>query len=492
MEKLKRYKSFDQQFQYALSTLRKQIISGELNSGDYLLSENKLSAKFSISRPSIRKVLSILEQEGLVAKRQGKGTFITDLKNSAAAKSESLNIGVFIPTYENCLRDSFISVFEKDYPLIRVQLRKISDCDNYYEIIQDLVHTENSLDIIFIMDWHFQDFAHEEWITDLKPFMEKSKMFAHFEDDYYSQFFNKYKYNGRQLAIPIGFSPVVMAYNCDMFDREQISYPDNGWDWEQFLETAKLLTHDWNGDGIFEQFGFGVSAHRHRWPSFVYRNNGKFIDHKNQECIISSTETLDAIQFVSDLLFRYRVAPLGIAGENTESHLLFARSKIAMTLVSYFSFSFVLSGLPFKWDIAPCPGKADTPHLMLSSAFMINKQSPNVEIAWQFIEHFLSNKIQDQIRLLNSVVPIKKSSSQLKVQSANEIDPYHYDLFLRLMENFEYISVFPSSKASQPLWDEMELVWSNLQTPVQACKLIERKINLNGTTYPAQKKAAFM
>ncbi|MBN1352139.1 extracellular solute-binding protein [candidate division KSB1 bacterium] len=480
--KLKRIENFDQQFNHALSTLRKQIISGELKAGDYLLSENKLSERFGISRPSIRKVLAILEQEGLVATRRGKGSYVTDMLKFKTDKTETLKVGVFIPTYENCLQDSDLNSFERLHPLVKVQLQKITDDSNYYEIVQSYIHSEDPLDVIFIMDWHFQDFVHEEWAADLTPFIEKSELFGNLEADYYAQLFQKFRVGNRQLAIPFGFSPIVMAYNCDMFDRENIAYPDATWDWERFVETTKLLTHDWNSDGVFEQFGFGFSAHRHRWPSFVYRNNGNFIDPETGKCVISSQQSLEAIQFIADLLHQYKIAPPCISAKHIDSHLLFARSKIAMILVSYFSFMFVFPGLPFRWDIAPCPGKPDAPHLMLSTAFIVNKDSANQEIGWQFIEFLLSKKIQDRVRLRNSVVPIRKSSSHLHVEPAREIDPYNYNLFNELLDNFKYISVFPSTKISQPLWDEMGIVWANLQSPVQACNLIERKINLQNNS----------
>lgn len=481
MVKLKRADNFDQQFKSAHSTLRKQIISGLIKPGDYLLSENKLSEKFSISRPSIRKVISMLEQEGLVQTRRGKGTYVTDSLNFKTDQTEILRVGVFIPTYENCLRDIDIKGFESIHPLIKVHLDKIPD-ENYHTMIENLVYSDEPLDLVFIMDWHFQDFIHDDWIADLTPFIENSELFQNPEVDYYIELFKKYQIGNQQAAIPFAFSPVVLAYNCDLFDRERITYPENTWNWDHFLETARLLTRDWNGDGVFEQFGFGLSAHRHRWPGFIYRNNGKFIDPNSGNCIMTSPETIEAVEFVSHLLHRYKVAPMCLAEKTIDPHLLFARSKIAMTLVSYFSFNFVFTGLPFRWDIAACPGKADAPHLMLSTAFIMNKHTPNPEIAWQFIEFFMSKKIQDSLRLQHSVIPVRKSSSLLRVEPSREIDPFNYNFFIEALENFDYISVFESTKNSQSVWEEMSLVWANLQSPVQACKLIERKINLQSNS----------
>lgn len=477
MVKLKRTENFDQQFKMAHSILRKQIISGQLKPGDYLLSENKLSESFNISRPSIRRVIRLLEQEGLVATRRGKGTYVTDSLNFKTDQTEILRVGVFIPTYENCLQDIDIKGFESIHPLIKVQLYKIPD-ENYHAMIENLIFATEPLDIVFIMDWHFQDFVHDEWVADLTPFIQNSELFQNLETDYYIKLFKKFQIDQRQAAIPFAFSPVALAYNCDLFDREHITYPDHTWNWDRFLETSTLLTHDWNGDGVFEQFGFGLSAHRHRWPEFVFRNNGKFIEPTRGECVMTSPETVEAIEFISHLLHRHKIAPMCVAEKTIDPHLLFARSKIAMTLVSYFSFNFVFTGLPFRWDIAPCPGKPDAPHLMLSTAFIMNKHTHNPEIAWQFIEFFMSKKIQDALRMRNSVIPIRRTSSLLRFEPPREVDPFNFNFFNEALENFEYISVFESTQASQPVWEEMSLVWANLQSPVQACKLIERKMNL--------------
>jgi DNA-binding FadR family transcriptional regulator len=53
-----------------------QIISGALSEGDRLPSENQLCQSFNVSRPIVRQALLRLQADGLVASRQGAGTFI--------------------------------------------------------------------------------------------------------------------------------------------------------------------------------------------------------------------------------------------------------------------------------------------------------------------------------------------------------------------------------------------------------------------------------
>lgn len=55
--------------------IEKDILSGELKENE-LLSENKLSKQFGVSRTPVREALRRLEQEGLVSSASGKGTVV--------------------------------------------------------------------------------------------------------------------------------------------------------------------------------------------------------------------------------------------------------------------------------------------------------------------------------------------------------------------------------------------------------------------------------
>lgn len=53
-----------------------QIVSGALNEGDKLPSENQICQSFHVSRPTVREALMRLHADGLVTTRQGSGTFV--------------------------------------------------------------------------------------------------------------------------------------------------------------------------------------------------------------------------------------------------------------------------------------------------------------------------------------------------------------------------------------------------------------------------------
>lgn len=59
--------------------LRDQIWSGELAAGDQVPTEEELSKMFQVSRPTVRQALQILEQDQLIYREAGRGTFVNDI-----------------------------------------------------------------------------------------------------------------------------------------------------------------------------------------------------------------------------------------------------------------------------------------------------------------------------------------------------------------------------------------------------------------------------
>ena len=60
--------------------LRRQIASGELKANDFLLPELRLAEEQGVSSRVVRECLSALEAEGLIARQQGRGTFVLPQK----------------------------------------------------------------------------------------------------------------------------------------------------------------------------------------------------------------------------------------------------------------------------------------------------------------------------------------------------------------------------------------------------------------------------
>lgn len=75
--------------------LRASIVDGSYQSGEKLPSENELTQKTGYSRQTVRQAISLLENEGLVSRLQGSGTYV---QATAPRRAQTKNIAV-VSTY---------------------------------------------------------------------------------------------------------------------------------------------------------------------------------------------------------------------------------------------------------------------------------------------------------------------------------------------------------------------------------------------------------
>ena len=68
-------------------TLKNDILSGIYQPGDKIPSENQLVQEYDLSRHTVRKALSILEEEGYIVAVHGKGTFKSKSKISTTVSA---------------------------------------------------------------------------------------------------------------------------------------------------------------------------------------------------------------------------------------------------------------------------------------------------------------------------------------------------------------------------------------------------------------------
>ena len=67
--------------------VKRSISAGALAPGDLLPSESELCRNFDISRSTVRQAIGALQAEGLVTRRQGRGTFVAEPKTLPRAQN---------------------------------------------------------------------------------------------------------------------------------------------------------------------------------------------------------------------------------------------------------------------------------------------------------------------------------------------------------------------------------------------------------------------
>ena len=88
--------------------LKKQIVDGEMGPGSKVYSELKLADMFQISRQTVRQGISLLENEGLVTRVQGSGTYVTEQSGKYIRRNTKV-IGVIMTYVDDYIFPSIIN-----------------------------------------------------------------------------------------------------------------------------------------------------------------------------------------------------------------------------------------------------------------------------------------------------------------------------------------------------------------------------------------------
>jgi GntR family transcriptional regulator/GntR family frlABCD operon transcriptional regulator len=118
------------QYRQLYEILRKHILNGVYEEGSLLPSENELSAAHNMARPTVRHALDALVKDGLILKKQGKGSIVRkpvrDIGILSIAGTASA-VGVrYLKT--DILQKPVIRKWEESFPFELSELEKEAGC----------------------------------------------------------------------------------------------------------------------------------------------------------------------------------------------------------------------------------------------------------------------------------------------------------------------------------------------------------------------------
>lgn len=140
--------------------------------------------------------------------------------------------------------------------------------------------------------------------------------------------------NGQLYALPTWYCNFFVYYNKNLFDKYNVPYPDEDWDWQGFRERCIALTRDKEGrplripkrdhDGrvvtdergwvVYERnpeaddtphdYGFWFATWQHGPENLVRQNKGRFIADRglpSEHLVIDHPDTRPALWFLYEL-----------------------------------------------------------------------------------------------------------------------------------------------------------------------------------------------
>ena len=238
-----------------------------------------------------------------------------------------------------------IEVFQEEEP--NIQVTWLHTPENYGEKFLANIAAGNPPDTAFIGSDIYRTFIRDGVLMDITDQLKADDLLG--AADYFiePQESERCTQDAKWYGIGSCWVAPHIYYNADIFAEAGIeppsNNPDEAWDWDHFVEVAKQLTVDVNGnhpgDAGFDPDNvdrFGV-----HWPtwwipvhSIIASNDGLWIDPDTGLLAIDQPEATQAIQALADLVLVHQVMPQATAMEAlgmTNTQML-ENGKLAMAI----------------------------------------------------------------------------------------------------------------------------------------------------------------
>lgn len=336
-----------------------------------------------------------------------------------------------------------VDAFQARYPDIKVDLRSVASAGDYMKQLVTAFSAGAQPDVMLLNHRRVAQFAAQGGLEPLGAYLDKSTVLH--AGDLYSQALAAYAWDGKTWCIPQNVSSLVVYYNRGLFDAAGVAHPAAGWTWTDFVQTARALTKDLDGDGTTDQYGVGVEAGLMRLAPFVWQNGGELLDDAANptRLALDSQESLAALQWFVGLQVKEHVVPAAAAEQAEDSETRFMRGSLGMFLNSRRVVTTFRTIAGLDWDVAPLPQGAQAATILHSDGYCLSARAKDKEAAWTFIE--FANAAEGQTimagtgRTVPSLVAVAESAAFLDPNQR----PAHSQIFLDVIPSLRHMPNLP-------------------------------------------------
>ncbi|MBQ9664190.1 MAG: sugar ABC transporter substrate-binding protein [Oscillospiraceae bacterium] len=208
-----------------------------------------------------------------------------------------------------------------------------------------------------------------------------------------------FKADGAPVAYSAANEILFLYYNKDMFDAAGVAYPDpvTPYTWDEFVETAKLLTLDGNGNNAASpdfdannvvQYGANVDNWTWQLEVWALSNGGRWFSEDGAECLINTPEVAESIQKVADLYLVDHVAQFRDGLEDSGIQSTIAAGNVAMATGGTWNVGTCMNNVEFPYGVAPLPVMKNEVTICTGGPQVVFAQGEHQAEAMEFIKWY--------------------------------------------------------------------------------------------------------
>ncbi len=341
-----------------------------------------------------------------------------------------VTFAVFGDPAEFAAYQDLVNSFEEIYPEIDIVVHHTPGQSEYRRKLAAEFSSGNPSDVMMLNYRRFAYFADAGGLEPLGTFLDKSSIIS--QSDFYPITLDAFQYQDQLWCIPQNLSSLVVYFNRDLFEQNEILLPSSGWTWEDFLQSARHLTQDTDSDGNIDQYGAGITPNLLRLAPFIWQNGGDLVDDHiaPTRLTLDQPESREAFEWFTALQVKEKVVPDALAESILSGEERFLNGSLAMYFNSRRGTPLYRTIKDFEWDVAPLPQNEYQGGILHSDAYCMASNAKNKGAAWIFIEFANSQPGQEIIARSGRTVPSLISVAESEVFISPDIPPASSQIFI--------------------------------------------------------------
>jgi multiple sugar transport system substrate-binding protein len=280
------------------------------------------------------------------------------------------------------------ALFEKSHPGIQVQVEAYGS--GFDEKMAAAFGADDPPDVEYM--WNYPAYAPS--LQPLDGLIAKDAAAQSLVKQFYPTILNYDRYQGKLVALPIGYTTQVIYYNKSLFRAAHLAFPKTGWTWNDFVADAKKVT-----DPGKKQFGCVLPSQPdpYDWEALFWSNGGTEVsaNGKSIQGYMNSPQNAQVLDMMGGLV-KSKTCTLAGGNNQLAPSDLFASGKIGLELDGIWPLSqYQSSKIDFGTVTLPAfPGKP-VRNIIDQSGISISKGTKNLAAAWQFAKFYVSPAAAD-------------------------------------------------------------------------------------------------
>jgi len=357
--------------------------------------------------------------------------------------------------------------FEKEYPGIKVKMTFVAG-GQYFDKLLTMIAGGTPPDVFGFHETVALDYPPRGMVLNLQPLIERDNFDL---GKYYKLALDPFRYKGDLYGLPWDgtITEVTTFYNVDLFDKAGVSYPDETWTWDTFLDAAKKLTKKVKGRTT--QWGFCTDKGLPWWINFVWQNEGSIFNKEGTRCTLDEPAAYEALQWYADLANKYQVSPTpNYSADMGGMMQMFLTGKVAMINGAIWMVPIFRDIKDFQWDVAVPPKGKVRAVLVCGSAFAISPESKYIDESWEFLK-FATGETGCIYELkTGSNIPAIKSLADSELFLDPTKPPKNARICLDVLEYGRNYDMCPNySRVIQPINTQLDYLWTGEKTAKEVC-----------------------